>query len=282
MTTATKSPAELQREQINVTTNETADKEGAEVETETEGETEVEAEAETEEAEVEAAAETETEETEEHEDTPEEKLAKLEAKHAKERARTQKRIDKLSADKKATEERAIAAEAKLVAEGKTGLTEEDVNARAERLAAQAVAQKDFDNACNKLAKDATKIDPKFDTKIRALAEEVGQIPPVSIAILEDLDNGGAILVHLSDNPDEAEVIFALQDRPAKMALELSKLSNKLSAKKIKPVSKVPAPNEPINGSHRGATQLHGKMTDKEWIETRNAQVAEKHARRRSR
>jgi hypothetical protein len=274
-----KSKAELQREQINVTTNETAVKEA--VEGETEGETEVEAEAETEEAEVEASAETETEETEEHEDTPEEKAAKIEAKHAKERQEHRSDIDKLIADKKATEERAIAAEAKLVAEGKTGLSEDDVKREAERIAAQTVAEKDFVNACNKLAADAKKIDTKFDEKIKVMAEEVGNIPAVGIAILEDLDNGGAILVHLSDNPDEAERIFALSDRPTKMALELSKLSNKLSVKKVKEVSKVPAPNEPLNGTHKGATQLHSKMTDKEWIETREANLREKRAAKRA-
>ena len=100
-----------------------------------------------------------------------------------------------------------------------------------------------------------------------------------IGILDDLDNGGAILASLADDVDEYERIIGLS--PAKAAVELTKLSVKISTKLApKPVSKVPKPIEPIGGGN-SSTNNDMTITDKDtknmndFIRKRNIQIAER-------
>lgn len=192
--------------------------------------------------------------------------------------RLQRRVGKTTGEKGEIAKELNAAKASLeakLAEGE-GLTEEEVERRAEDRANQLVAQKEFVKAVNKLADDATKIDKNFPTKIKLLAEEVSPIPSHMVAILEDLDNGAAILNHLSDNVDEYETIHILS--PAKMATALSKIGNKLEQeKKPKPkqISKVPEPPETIKGGNSSPNILTGKESMDEFVRIRNQQTEER-------
>lgn len=253
-------------------------------------EEEVKEEAEIENEEIEAKeeeVEDNKEEIKESEKTEDElKAEKAEAKTAAEKARIQKRIDREVSKRKVLEDELKDLKAQLakkVEEGEEVLTKEDIDREAKKIAAQQVAEKEFVDACNKLAKEANKVDKEFDKKIEVLSDDIGPIPSQIIGILDDFDNGGAVLSYLANNVDEAEEIWGKSI--ARQSLALSKISIKLAEEakpKPKPISKAPKPNEPLAGANRGLTTLSDKMDDKTWIDTRNRQVAEREAQRRTR
>lgn len=278
-----KSPAEIEREKIAVTSSTDnppkKEAEGAEGE-ETEGKEDEgdnketdkeEAEDKDDEGESGEAAEDEIEKT------PEQLAAdKAKAKTKGEKDRVQRRIDREVAKRKTAEAERDALRAKVAANGEGSLTKEEAEALAEDKAKEIVAKKEFETACNNLNKAAIKADKDFTNKVNEMAEDIGPIPGAMIGILNDLENGGKVLAHLASNVDEAERLYALS--PMKMAVELTQLSVSLKAKEKKPVSKVPAPNEAIHGS--GRTQevaLNDKMSTDDWIAKRNADVARKRA-----
>jgi hypothetical protein len=207
---------------------------------------------------------------------------KVEAKTVVEKARIQRKIDKEIAKRKTLEEQLLEANRKLAeaTAGKEGKYDEDeVEKRAEAKATQKAAEREFLNASNRLAEAAEKIDKDFIKKIKTVAEDTAPIPGHMIGILDDLDNGGAVLVSLADDVDEYERIIGLS--PAKAAVELTKLSVKISTKPApKPVSKVPKPIEPIGGSN-SSTNNDMTITDKDtknmndFIRKRNIQIAER-------
>lgn len=273
-----------ERAKIAVTNNggENEEKEETEVE-ETKEETEEEVEVETEE-------ETETEETETSTEVEATAETKAVDKLKKTIERLQRRIDKKTGSESELRKELKLAKDALDAKkeaGETVLTEDEVNTRAKKIADEQLTAREFTRDCNKLLDDAVKIDKKFESKIKALAEDIGDIPSQMIGILSDLDNGGAVLAHLADpiNADEAETIWSLS--MPKMTLKLVKLSDKIEADakkaKEKRVSKVPPPNEPLGG--KGATVVfdprNTKVSDKDWIEQRNRQVAERNAAKRA-
>lgn len=207
----------------------------------------------TEEVAEEVAEEETTEEVETAEESDE--VKSLKAQLEKERAKFQKRIDRTTAEKK--EQASKLAELEKIIAAKTSedgdrLTLEEAEKRANELAEQKVAEREFLNACNRLANAATKIDKDFDRKITELGKDVAPLPGYMIGILDDLDNGGAILKYFTDNQDEYEEIIAMSQ--TKMAVKLSKLSTKLETEsKVPPkkVSKVPDPITPVGGKGGG-------------------------------
>lgn len=187
---------------------------------------------------------------------------KLTAKAKRKDDRMQRRIDEATARAKAAEN-----ELKTFKEANPDvkLTEEEVQAKAELIANQKLAAKtaaevqtNFDNACAKLAKEATRIDPKFSDKVEDMAEQFGPIPSFMIGVLEDFDNGAEVLATLVNDDDLAEKIYNLKTSPARMTRELVAISNKLIDAKKKPkkeISKVPDPVEPVNGSRHVSTTI---------------------------
>lgn len=210
-------------------------------------------------------------------------------KEKRRQARVQKRIDTAVAKQKAAEARAAAAEAKLAEKPdaeKPGLSVEDVKKEAKRIADEDRAAEKFDAACQKLAEGAEKIDKDFQKKVQAMTEVNGLIPGKMIGILEELDNGAEVLSFLANDEDAAEDIYALADKPEKMAIKLVKLSDKLIAAKKKPakeISKVTS-NEPIRAGGRvNSNNITAKDTKPEnmadFVAKRNAQDAEKRKQR---
>jgi hypothetical protein len=229
---------------------------------------------------VEEKVETKIEEKEEKIEKTEEELAA--AKTTKERERIQRRIDKLTAEKKLLERTNADLQAKLDAKAKEGevvLTKEDVDKEASRIADAKVMQQNFDAACNRLADAGKATDKDFDKKVAAMAEDIGPIPGELIAVLDDLDNGGEVLSYLTNNVDEAEEIWKLS--LAKQAAKLAKISIKL-VKPPKAVSKAPNPIEAVTKTNKDTNTvvLSDKMTDAEWIARRNEQVARREAEKR--
>ena len=238
-------------------------------------------EVEEEESEEEIESEEESEE-EKVEETAEEKAAReasetQAAKDKRKEERIQKRIDKAVAAQRTAE--AEVAKWRALAEAKPDdekLTKEQVEARAEAIAAEKVAAKemeraqaDFNKACDKLQDAANKIDKEFTPKVVAMADELGPIPSRVIGILDDLENGAEVLKFMVDDIDEAEKIYDLKDKPERLAIALVRISDKLAlAKKPPPkqISKVPDPMKPVNGNRVQSTQITQKDTTPEGME----------------
>jgi chemotaxis protein histidine kinase CheA len=268
-----KSAAEIERESIQVE-GITKDDDGKLVELKDDPKPEPEPEPKPED-EVEPEAEPEEEAEEE---TAEEKSAReaeeasqADTKTKRQVERMQKRIDALTAKSRTTD--AENAELKRLldakqADGDLVLTEEEVERRAELKAEAKAIEREFEQTCNRLAKKALEIDKNFTKNVNEMAKDIGLIPPVMIGILDDLDNGAAILAYLAVNIDEAEDIYKMSD--GRKALALAKLDNKLTKKIIpKPISKVPAPNANIGGGNRMSSTLNDSMSDEDWIKKRN-------------
>lgn len=232
------------------------------------------------------------------EETEDEKASKLvKAKEDRAKERMQKRINRVTAEHELTKAENEELKKQLAAKKVEGLTEEEVNARAKKLADDMVreretvnAQKQFEKDCDKLAEEALKIDKKFNAKINEMAQEVAAIPSIMIGILADLDNenGGAVLNYLSDNVDEYEDIHTLSE--GRMTAKLIRLSDKIKAdtekaiaeakaKAKKEKSNVPAPITPVNEGRdvRTANALPNEPTKNidDWVRVRNQQEADR-------
>jgi hypothetical protein len=221
---------------------------------------------------------------EEHEKTEAELEAqKNAAKTDREKDKFQKRIERETGKRKALENEIKELKAKLAAEPdkENALTEEEVEKRAEAKATAKQIKHEFDQATDRLFKSAMKADKDFQGKINALADDIGLIPSHLIGILDDLDNGGDILVHLTGNPDEAQEIYEMN--PARAAVKLAKLSAKIETEKKpapKVISKVPDPTEPIKGSNQSPDILptnptKNKESMDKFVRVRAQQEAEK-------
>lgn len=237
-----------------------------------------------EEAAAEAAKEAEENkegEIEQHAKTEEELAAeKATAQTQKEKERIQKRIDKEVAKRKELEKELAEAKkqlaAKPVKDGE-GLTEEEVERRSEAKAEQKATEREFVNSCNRLADAATKLDKEFKAKVDNMATEVAPIPGAMIGILDDLENGGAVLSYLTNNLDDYEEIYVLN--PAKMGIRLARISDKILAEgkpKPKEISKVPPPMKPV-GSAGGnvSVTITGQETQEEFNRKRLVQIQER-------
>jgi DNA repair exonuclease SbcCD ATPase subunit len=201
----------------------------------------------------------EPEDVEEKIEASEEKVEELEEEledktlTAKERERLKNRIEKERKKNRDLRKELEEANKQLAArpDDEKVFTEEEVVKRAKEFAKEEITKNEFEASVNRIAEEAKKIDKDFKTKIEAMAEDYnnGMIPGTMIGILDDLPNhGGDVLMYLTKHEDEYEEIHVLS--PAKMALRLNDISNKLK-KPPKPISKVPAPNEGLKG--RGVT-----------------------------
>ena len=265
------SPAELRNKQrADLMKNSTVsvggkEKEAAEggneeiEEKEEEGEEDEEGEDEEDEGEDEEEAEVKKgeEETEEQKKEREAK-EKIAAKAQRKQDRMQRRIDAAIADKKNAEAEIAKLRAQIEANPDQKLTPEEVERLADEKAAAKLAAKQikdtqdaFDAACEKLAKEASKIDKDFEAKVNDMAADFGPIPSFMIGVLEDLENGGEVLAFIANDDDVAEEIYSHAKKPTRLTAELLKISNKLlDAKKPKPkkLSAVPDPVKPVKGT----------------------------------
>lgn len=262
-----KTPAQLVREKIEVVSSENnTDEEENNNENEENNEEENEEVKEEKKEEVEAKkSEEDEEEIEEKEDDPEKLKKTIE--------RLKRRIGtKTNSEKELAKELADARAklAKLEEEGTNTLTEEDVETRAEEKARIKREQEKFDETCNKLAEEAEKIDKNFQNKVTELGEDYGKIPPVMIDVLGDINNGGAVLNYLCDNPDEYEKLRVL--KPGRMAVKLNEIAETIKPKKaIKEISKVPPPVKsvkPSAQSESGSITITGKEDMAEFVRKR--------------
>jgi hypothetical protein len=279
--------AQIERDSIEVTNKNKEEKEEVEKEEE--------------EIEEEEKEEEEKEEEKEVEETDEQKTARIAQEKEKRREdRIQKRIDKLTAEKETLKAEKEALAKQLSEKTVEGLSEEEVDRRAEAKAATKIAEqqeannkKEFEKNCDLLEASAIKINKDFSNKVQEMVTEIGSpIPAIMINIMADLDNenGGAVLNYLANNIDETEELYGI-DRSGKlyvlserkMTQKLIRISDKLKedTKKPKDKSNVPPPITPINEGSRDLLnrQLTGKEDQETFNRIRARQVEERRKQR---
>lgn len=274
-----KTPVQLEREKIKVVSNtKTDDPPKKDDETNEDKVDEGTKEPEKEEDD-EEDADKEENEIKEEELTPEQKQIKaLERKIERLNRRVGKTVGERDDIKKQLKEAQTALEAKL-ADGEQPLTKEEVDRRAREIADQELTTREFNQAQEKLIKDATKIDKNFMSKINELAQEVAPLPAFFIGALNDVDNGGAVLNYLADNHDEYEDLIS-NNSPMRIMKGLLNISNKLieeAKPKPKKISNAPEPPKAPKGNSGSPDVLPAKPTENmaEFVRLRNKQEAEK-------
>lgn len=191
----------------------------------------------------------------------------------------QKRIDELTREK--WEARREAEAARALAESlrsRTTETEEskpanpaDIEALVLKRAAELREVEAFNEACNTTYQKGKESIPDFDEAVKGY-QLLGGLDTKRdfLEAVNALPNGSEIFYHLGKNLDEGAHVLSLP--PVKMALELTKLSQKLS--KAPSVSKAPAPIRPLGGSATHDTDPE-KMSMADWIKWRDKQEAER-------
>lgn len=228
-------------------------------------------------------------------DDGEEEPAKEEEKHRE--SRLQKRFDKLTREKHELKGRVDLLE-KMVLENRQQAQPQEPPKRE-----QFQSDGDFINALTdwkidqRLAQQSQAPNPAWDAKVEAtraahddydeVISDVGTIalPATANEAILSSDIGPEIIYHLGQNPNLALKISRMSAAAAAMEIGIvaAKLKSEAGAKenqKPKEHSKAPAPAKtvkPVGGS--GPVDLYGKgaekLSTKEWLEKRNAELAAK-------
>lgn len=153
----------------------------------------------------------------------------------------------------------------------------EVTTKAQQVAAQQVASAAFRTMMETGVRDFTP--DAFNAACNALADAGANDRPEFSNLTADLPNGAAVLHKLGNEPGEAMRVLALP--PLRMAAELGRISATLTAPAAapapRPVSKAPAPIEPVTtrGSPVAETdpekmspELYAAMRDKQRADRR--------------
>ena len=135
----------------------------------------------------------------------------------------------------------------------------------QREAARMLAEKSFNEACNKVYAKGKAEFPDFDASLANL-HLVG-INREFLELTATSDAGEKLIQHLGTDLDEAARIASLP--PLQMARELTRLEIKLSQVKPKPVSNAPAPLSLVTGT-AGGSKSPAEMTDAEYAKWRKS------------
>lgn len=120
-------------------------------------------------------------------------------------------------------------------------------AEVEKRAAEIVAETRFVESCNSTYDHGVAKYPDFESAAKTYGL-LGEMPKDFLQAITSLgeDDGARVYYELGKTPDEAARVLKLP--PAKMAMEIAKLAYTKTAPAPRPVSKAPAPIEPITSS----------------------------------
>jgi len=141
----------------------------------------------------------------------------------------------------------------------------DVQTLVQQEAARLLAERSFNEACNKVYAVGKSEFQDFDQSVANL-HLVG-VGREFLELATTSDAGAKLLHHLGTNLDEAARIASLP--PVHMARELTRLEIKLSQPQAKPVSNAPAPISPIGGK-QGGSKAPAEMSDAEYAKWRKS------------
>lgn len=160
-------------------------------------------------------------------------------------------------------------------------TEQDFQRAVQQEATRVAEQQAFIGECNKVAQAGTKEFPDFHDAVKTLWDATdgldanGGMTPTAVALVEaamETDKPHAVLYHLGQNPEEAIRIAAMKS-DAKRGAALAKVAAALSAPPApKPVSKAPAPIEPVSGAARAEVGPQGPKEISAWMKWESDRV----------
>lgn len=166
-----------------------------------------------------------------------------------------------------------------------GLTEQEVERRAQEKAMQMAQQLEFNKTCNAIAATGEKEYKDWGTAMHNLTMVGALGQGASSEFLEtviELEAPQQVLHYLGTNLDQAKRIAEMS--PKKMALEMARLEATLRAPAplppMPPVSNAPAPIIPVGGAAKIASGdiTDPTMTPDEWFALRAKQVADRKSR----
>lgn len=146
------------------------------------------------------------------------------------------------------------------------LTQEQVRAEAQRI----VAEKQFTDDCNAAFDAGAAKFTDFGKTLQRFGN-LGGLPQDFITDALSAGNAHLTLYHLGRNLDEADRVMSLPPRQRMAAL--ARLSDKLAAPPPpKPISRAPAPIEPVNGAGRPSALNTDPdaLSTAEWMRRRDA------------
>ena len=148
-----------------------------------------------------------------------------------------------------------------------------------REAAAIVEQQRFNDQCNRLATEGRKAAPDFDAQLATLASVTGPLfddkgrPEPLLQALLATDAPHKVMLHLAAHPDVAADLIDLT--PLQQARRLGRIESELSAPSK--TSNAPRPIDPVKGSAASSGEPDPADTTR-WIAWRNKQVSERRAR----
>jgi hypothetical protein len=164
---------------------------------------------------------------------------------------------------------------------KKELSEADVNARAERIANEKLAEQSYNADCNRTYEEGKKAyGDKFDAAVKRLPALGGIDQDTMISILAT-DNPHKVLYELGSKPEEFQRIMDLS--PAKRQNEFVKIA---ITNEQKTTSNAPEPVETLGGrgqSRTTSTNIYDeKLSDDDFYALRAKQKAARHAQKTGR
>jgi flagellar motor protein MotB len=181
----------------------------------------------------------------------------------------QRRIDQLTREKYEERRQREALEARL-REQQPQEQQQPAMPDIDKLVEQRLAQKQFDEACNRVFQAGVKESPEFEQNLRTL-QSVGEIGRDFLEVVTEMDAGHKVLSHLGANPDIAERVLSLP--PLKQALELARIEASLNAPKSAPppppVSRAPDPIKPVGSGRVAPAGLSDDLPIDEWMRRHN-------------
>lgn len=135
--------------------------------------------------------------------------------------------------------------------------------------AQPATPLEFQEAVEDLWEQAEDWDAKpqdFEEKVKSKDFPVSQ---ELVMLIADMDNGAEMLYHLATNPEDFKRV-AGKRTPELKAIALDRLSSRLSAASVSKTNiQKKGVIDPVGGSSGGRSKPFEKMSEREYIETRN-------------
>lgn len=199
-------------------------------------------------------------------------------KDGKPKSRFQERIDRLTAEKRAAEARAAAAEARLNKYGQPIVIPQDVSfEEQEELRLQKVLRRQqAESAAEEVQQERVAAVEKrrqmFEAKVESVAdrmpdlvEKFSSVPCSDFAadFISESERGAEIAYYLGSNPHEAVRLAQLPD--TRQAVELARLEAKLqAAPQVRKTSAAPNPPPTVGGGASAGPKAPHEMSDEEY------------------
>lgn len=188
----------------------------------------------------------------------------------------QRRIDQLTREKYEERRQREALEATLASMRTAGTestetssvqsqpTQAEIDARVQQAAREQLKVQQFNDACNRAYEAGKKEFKDFDDSLRNFGM-LGGLPQEFLEIASTMPDGHKVLYALGKNPEEASRVLSLP--PLQMAMELARVSDKVTKQPTKAVSGAPAPIQPVDGTAKGSSEPPENIND--WMRWRN-------------